>query len=76
MYAYEFGDLDASKITESILSEIPSENKYVMLVDNKGDLIKAINLMARNGWKCVNISMTNLTFDHIIGYALMERLAS
>jgi hypothetical protein len=73
-YADEFGDLDASTITELVLSEIPADNKYVMLMDDKGDLIKAINLMARNGWKCINISMTTLTLDHIVGYALMERL--
>lgn len=33
---------------------------------NKGDLINAINLMARNGWKCVNRSMATEDLGFIV----------
>ena len=56
--------------------------KYIIIHDSSyhnvtfDNLVKAINIMANSGWKCVNITSMNNTkgLDTNMMYALMEKI--
>ena len=55
-----------------------SSEKYVILFDSTtiralNNMVKAINLMSKNGWRCINITSSG-GGGGITMYALMEKL--
>lgn len=73
--------LNVKKVNEDLINKITNETKYAILYDKAAgnefhNMVKAINLFAQNGWRCVNISVARygerLGEDHLI-YALLEK---
>ena len=55
-----------------------SSVKYVILFDSTtgkdlNNMVKAINVMSQNGWRCINITSSG-GGGRIVMYALMEKL--
>jgi len=72
--------LNVKDVNEQLIEKL-TDVKYVLLQDKSAgftfdNMIKAINLFARKGWKCVTISThtygERLGMDNLI-YALMEK---
>jgi hypothetical protein len=68
------GTINARDIVRNpdIISLIPG--KYVIISDRSdfGNLTKAINIMAKANWKCIN--MSTMSAGIYMGYILMERI--
>jgi hypothetical protein len=68
------GTINARDIVKNpdIISLIPG--KYVIISDRSdfGNLTRAINIMAKANWKCIN--MSTMSAGIYMGYILMERI--
>jgi len=73
--------IEAKNVTNEYIDEL-NKKKYVIIMDHASgkifnNMIKAINLFADKGWKCVNITVMasgeRLGLTHVI-YALMEQI--
>ena len=72
--------LNVKDVNEQLIEKL-TDVKYVLLQDKSAgfsfdNMIKAINLFAEKGWKCVNITAyahgERLGLDNVM-YALLER---
>ncbi len=76
--AYD-GCIEAKAILKdsNMIQEIPG--KYTIIYDSSqigltfDNLVRAINIMASSGWRCINISSMKSTLGSNVAYALMIR---
>lgn len=79
------GMIQASKILDDFSILVGLKDKYLVIYDQAltglkfDNLNKAINVMAKKGWKCINITAYNISgqifSQAIYMFALMEKLA-